>query len=160
MNNLRLVSTALLAGALVFPIAASAAAGPFSTLAGSWSGAGRVAMADGNTESLRCRASYNVDGTGNAVRLSLRCASESYNFELGSNVAYEGGRISGTWSEASRNASGSINGTASPSQIQATATGESFSANLSLATRGDRQTVTIRSQGTDISGVSLALNRN
>jgi hypothetical protein len=159
MNKLSLLSGAALAAALVLPIAADAA-GPFSALAGSWSGGGHVAMADGSTEQLRCRASYTVDGVGNGLRLSLRCASQSANFELGSNVAYQGGRIAGTWSEATRNASGSINGSAGPGQIEATATGQNFSASLSLATKGNRQTVTIRSEGSDISGVSLALNRN
>ena len=156
-----LMSTAALAAALVFPIPADAAAGgPFTALAGSWSGGGQIAMADGNTEQLRCRASYNTDGAGNALRLSLRCASASYNFELGSDVTYEGGQISGRWSEASRNVSGSVSGTATPNQIQATASGQNFSVNLSLVTRGNRQTVSIRSQGSDIAGVSLALNRN
>jgi hypothetical protein len=160
MNKLNLLSGAALAAALVLPIAADAASGPFAALAGSWSGGGHVAMADGSTEQLRCRASYTVDGAGNGLRLSLRCASQSANFELGSNVAYEGGRIAGTWSEATRNASGSISGSAGPGQIEATATGQNFSASLSLATKGNRQTVTIRSEGSDIAGVSLALNRN
>ena len=160
MNKPGFTRAALLATMLMLPLTVHAASGPFSSLAGSWSGGGQLAMADGSTEQLRCRAAYNVDGTGDGLRLNLRCASQSYNFELGSNVSYRGGRIAGTWSETSRNASGSISGTASPSQIQATATGDNFSANLSLHTRGDRQTVSIRSQGTDIAGVSLALNRN
>jgi hypothetical protein len=159
MTKLKSMPVLLIAAALLVPVAADAA-GPFSALAGAWSGTGRITMADGNTEELRCRASYNVGGTGNDLRLSIRCASQGYNFDLGGNVAYQGGRISGTWSEASRNAGGSVSGTATATQIQAVATGESFTANLSLNTRGDRQTVSIRSQGTDVSGVSLALNRN
>lgn len=160
MSKPGLMSAAALAAVLMFPITVDAAAGPFTNLAGSWSGGGQIAMADGNTEQLRCRASYNTDGSGNALRLNLRCASASYNFELGSDVTYEGGQLSGRWSEASRNVSGSVSGTATTSQIQATASGQNFSANLSLVTRGNRQTVSIRSQGSDIAGVSLALNRN
>jgi hypothetical protein len=159
MNLLKSMPAALVAGVLLVPVAADAA-GPFSALAGAWSGTGRITMADGNTEQLRCRASYDVGGTGNDLRLTIRCASQGYNFDLGGNVAYQGGRISGTWNEASRNAGGSVSGTANANLIQATATGESFSANLSLNTRGDKQTVSIRSEGTDIAGVSLALNRN
>ncbi len=37
--------------------------------------------------------------------------------------------------------------------------GQSFAANLSLITRGNQQTISIRAQGTDIAGVTLALNR-
>ncbi len=67
--------------------------------------------------------------------------------------------ISGSWSEASRNASGTISGRAAGDHVEAAARGESFSANLSLTTRGHGQTVSIRPQGTNITAVSLALNR-
>jgi len=110
-------------------------------------------------ERLRCRASYNVGGTGAELRLNLRCASESYNFDLSGDVQYQGGAISGSWSEASRNASGTISGRANGEHIEAAARGDSFSANLSLTTRGGRQSVSIRPQGTSVTEVSLALDR-
>jgi hypothetical protein len=149
---------ALLAAALLSSTAL-AASGPFANLAGAWSGGGTLTMANGETERLRCRATYNVGNAGTDLRLSLRCASQSYNFDLGSAVVYQGGRISGTWSEASRNASGTVSGRATADHVEAAASGQSFSANLSLTTRGNRQTVSIRAPGTDISGVSLALSR-
>ncbi|HTF73557.1 MAG TPA: hypothetical protein VK620_04355, partial [Bradyrhizobium sp.] len=108
---------------------------------------------------LRCRASYNVGGAGDELHLSLRCASASYNFDLASNVQYRGGEIYGDWSEASRNVSGTISGRAASGRIEAAASGQSFSAGLSLTTRGNRQTVSIRPQGTNITGVSLAMDR-
>jgi hypothetical protein len=132
---------------------------PFRAMAGSWSGGGTLSMADGQQERLRCRASYNVAGNGDEVRLNLRCASPSYNFDLASNVQYRGGAISGEWTEASRNASGTISGHASGDHVEAAASGQNFSANLSLTTRGGRQTVSIRPQGGDVRAVSLALDR-
>jgi hypothetical protein len=129
-------------------------------VAGSWSGGGTLSTTDGNQERLRCRASYDVGGTGAELHLSLRCASESYNFDLASDVQYRGGAISGSWSEASRNASGTLSGRAAGDRIEASARSESFSAELSLTTRGDRQTVSIRPQGTNIAGVSLTLQRH
>jgi hypothetical protein len=139
--------------------AASAAVGPFGAMAGSWAGGGTLTMADGNAERLRCRASYDVGGTGTDLQLHLKCASASYHFDLASDVVYQGGRISGSWSEASHNANGAITGHASGDRIEAAANGQSFAANLSLITHGSRQTISIRSQGTDIAGVTLALNR-
>jgi hypothetical protein len=118
-----------------------------------------LSTTDGAQERLRCRATYNVAGTGAELRLNLRCASESYNFDLASDVEYRGGAISGSWSEASRNASGTLSGRAAGDRIEVAARGESFSANLSLTTRGGQQTVSIRPQGTNIAAVSLALNR-
>jgi hypothetical protein len=158
MNNVKSLPAALLAAALLVPV--SAHAGPFSALAGAWSGGGTLTMADGNTERLRCRATYNVGNGGTDLKLSLKCASESYNFDLGSAVIAHGDRISGTWSEATRNASGSLSGNASGDRVLAAAKGDNFSANLSLMTKGNRQTVSIRAQNGDIAGVSLALNKN
>jgi len=140
-------------------IALAAPISPFTAMAGSWSGGGVISTTDGAQEQLRCRASYDVAGTGEQLRLSLRCASESYKFDLASDVQYRGGAISGSWSEASRNASGTLSGRAAGERIEAAARGESFSANLSLTTRGGRQTVSIRPEGTNITEVSLALNR-
>ena len=135
------------------------AASPLSALAGSWFGGGSLSTSDGMQENLRCRASYNVAGTGEQVRLNLRCASQSYNFDLSGDVQYQGGAISGSWSEASRNASGTISGRANGDRIEAAARGDNFSASLSLTTRGGRQTVSIRPQGTNVTAVSLALDR-
>jgi hypothetical protein len=137
----------------------AAVASPFTAMAGSWSGGGVVDLSDGTQERLRCRASYNVGGAGDELHLSLRCASASYNFDLASNVQYRGGEIYGDWSEASRNVSGTISGRAASGRIEAAASGQSFSAGLSLTTRGNRQTVSIRPQGTNITGVSLAMDR-
>ena len=132
---------------------------PFTAMAGSWSGGGILSTTDGTQERLRCRASYDVDGAGAELRLNLRCASESYNFDLASNVQYRGGAISGSWSEASRNASGTLSGRAAGDRIEAAARGDNFSANLSLTTRGGRQTVSIHPEGTNVTAVSLALDR-
>src|SRR5262245_20342603 len=132
---------------------------PFSTMAGSWSGGGSLSTSDGMQERLRCRAAYDVAGKGNELQLNLRCASDSYKFDLVGDVRYQDGAISGSWKEASRNASGTISGHASGDHVEAAARGDSFSPNLSLTTHGGRQTVTIRPQGTSISAVSLALNR-
>jgi hypothetical protein len=151
----------LLLASLCLPGSAVQAAvpSPFAAMAGSWSGGGVLSTTDGNQERLRCRASYDVGGTGAELHLSLKCASESYNFDLASDVQYRGGAISGSWSEASRNASGTLSGRATGDRIEASARGESFSAELSLTTRGGRQIVSIRPQGTNIAGVSLALQR-
>lgn len=157
-------STVARAGLLVAALSfagdpVQAATSPFRTLAGSWAGGGVLEMTNGDQERLRCRASYDVDDSGAALRLNLKCASDSYNFDLASELEYRGGAISGQWTEASRNASGTIEGRAIGDRIEAAARGQSFSANLSLTTRGSRQSVTIRPQGTDISAVSLELSR-
>jgi len=149
----------LLAALILAASPAAAAVSPFRAMAGSWSGGGTLSMANGEQQRLRCRASYDVAGRGDELSLNLRCASDAYNFDLTGNVAYRGGEISGQWSEATRNASGTIEGRANGDHIEAAARGQNFSANLSLTTRGGRQTVSIHPQGGDVRAVSLALDR-
>jgi hypothetical protein len=138
---------------------AQAAAGPFAALAGDWSGDGTITMSNGGTQRLRCRANYTVGQRGENVRLNIRCASDAFNFDLASDVENRDGKLSGEWSEATRNVAGTITGRANGSQIQAQASSPGFSANLSLTTKGNRQSVAIAPQGTDVEKVSLTLTR-
>jgi hypothetical protein len=144
---------------LLTPYAYAEGAGPFAKMAGSWSGAGSLTTANGTQERLRCRARYNVGGGGSELRLNLRCASESYNFDLGGDVESQGSAITGSWTETTRNASGTVSGRVNGDQIQVAARGDNFSASLSLVTRGNRQSVSIRPQGTEISAVSITLSK-
>jgi hypothetical protein len=160
MSASDLVRTGLLLVALCLPAGTTeAAASPLTAMAGSWSGGGVVNTSDGGQQQLRCRASYDVTRTGDELRLHLRCASDSYNFDLTSEVQYRRGEISGSWTEASRNASGTLEGRAAGDRVVASARGQNFSADLSLTTRGRRQRVTIRPQGTFVTSVSLTLER-
>jgi len=161
MSASNLTRTALLLASLCLPGGAAVAApvSPFVAMAGTWSGGGVLNTTDGQQERLRCRASYDVDRAGEQLRLNLTCASESYKFDLASKVEYRGGAIAGSWTETSRNASGTLSGRAAGDHVQAAARGDNFSANLSLTTRGGRQTVSIQPQGTNVTSVSLTMNR-
>ena len=154
----RIASWALVLFTLV-PGAAFAQAGGFAALAGAWSGTGSVTLASGKVERIRCRASYEVTPSGNTFQQNLRCTSDSYDFDLRSSLVRSGDTLSGTWTETTRNVNGGISGRVSGSQIQAAIQGPGFSASLSLATQGDRQTVSLRSQGTELSSVSIVLRR-
>ena len=160
MTGLKLASAGALIALGVAIIPAQAAFSPFPAMAGSWSGGGMISMASGEQEPLRCRATYNVDGSGDELSLNLRCASASYNFDLRSDVAYRGGAVSGQWTESSRNAAGTLSGRASGDHVEVAARGQNFSAGLSLTTRGNHQTISIRPEGgSDIRAVSLSLSR-
>ena len=147
-------------GALLLLSAPAISAQPsaFSGLGGAWSGGGTVSLSDGSTERIRCRANYRVGGGGTTLKQSLRCASDSYTFELNSDVVSQGESISGTWSESSRNINGSLLGRASGEFIAVFVEAAGFAANLTLTTHGSRQSVSIISQG-EIKSVFLALVR-
>jgi hypothetical protein len=138
---------------------ATTGSGPFGELSGTWSGNGTITLSSGTRERIRCRSAYVVGNGGNNLQLRLRCASDSYTFDLNSNVNHTSGAISGSWSETTRNVAGSLSGRASANEIQARVDSPSFSANLTLTTRGDRQTVAIESRGSELAAVSIALRR-
>jgi len=128
----------------------------FAGMHGAWSGSGTISLSDGSKERLRCRASYRVSAGDSTLQQSLRCASDSYKFELSSDVVNEGGRVSGSWSETSRGVSGSLQGRASGGRINVVADSPVFTANIVLTTTGNKQSVSITSQG-DIRQVSIAM---
>ena len=142
------------------PLPAHAQQGPFTALSGSWSGGGFLTLASGQRERLRCRAIYSVTENGTRLQQSLRCASDSYRFDVNSNITSDGGTLSGNWSETSRNVSGSVSGRVNGGEIQARVDGAGFSASLVLTTHGNRQSVSIQSPGHEVTGVSVALTKS
>jgi hypothetical protein len=153
----QMIMAAFVGTALMLSSSASfAQARPFAGLDGAWSGNGTVSLSDGSTERIRCRADYKVGGNGLGLKQNLRCASDSYKFELSSDVTSQGDRVSGNWSEATRNVFGSLQGTAAGGRIDVFVEAVGFSANLTLRTSGNKQTVQISSKG-DIRGVSITM---
>jgi hypothetical protein len=144
--------------ATVTSSASYAQSGPFTGMAGAWSGGGTVTLDDGSTERIRCRATYAVGAGGNGLNQSLLCASDSYKFDLRSNVVAEGGSLQGTWSEASRGVSGTLQGRGAHGDFQVLASAAGFNANISLTTRGNRQSVVIRAES-QFRGASISLSR-
>jgi hypothetical protein len=151
------IKSAGVGAVLMLSVTAShAQSGPFAGFSGAWSGNGTVALSDGTTERIRCKADYKVDGTGLGLKQSLHCASDSYKFDLSSDVQSQGDRISGYWSEASRNVNGSLQGTAGGGRIEVFVQAAGFAASLTLQTNGNKQTVEISSKG-EIKGVNITM---
>ncbi|HET7806706.1 MAG TPA: hypothetical protein VFL53_20895 [Pseudolabrys sp.] len=134
---------------------------PFSPLAGAWSGSGTIDLANGRHEPITCRASYDVLEQQSKLQLNIRCASQSYNFDLRASAAYSGHSITGNWSESTRNAAGTLSGKVEGAGFQVVAKSQAFGANLSLVTQGNKQSVTIRSQDekTEVRGATITLQR-
>jgi hypothetical protein len=116
-----------------------AQSGPFAGLAGTWSGGGTVTLDDGSSERIRCRATYRVNGP--TMDMTLTCASDAYKFALQASVVDQGGAVSGTWTETSRNIGGSLQGHGGGGNFQVVASTAAFNASISLRTAGNRQTV-------------------
>lgn len=152
-----LAASALFASATSSP-ASAAGTSPFTAMAGSWSGTGTVRFEGGQSEKLRCRGSYTVKNSGAGMGLALRCASASAKIDLRSRLDYQGGRVSGSWEERTFNASGDVSGRASNGHLSLVI-GGGLSGSMSVSFTGSSQSVSIRTSGTGLKGVSISLRR-
>jgi hypothetical protein len=155
MKALRSFAIAL--GLLVVTDPAPVMAAQFNSFVGNWAGSGIITGRDGARERLRCRGTFT--GGGNVLNMNLRCASDSYKFELQSDIAGDGNNISGSWNEMTRRVYGSITGRIVGSRIEASAIAAGFTAAILLTARGHNQQVSIQSPGSEISEVSISLAR-
>lgn len=159
MTITRILRSGALALALLAPAAAQAAESPFTNLKGNWTGSGVITMAGGSKENIRCRATYNVDPAGLNLSIALRCASESYNFNLTSSLTHNGNSVTGIWNESTYAVGGTITGTGTPGRIQVRAEGMVVNALLAVLTRDNRQSVSIHSPGSPLSEVAISMSR-
>jgi hypothetical protein len=157
-NRRLLITAAVLFAAGIANTDSKAQSGPFAPLAGSWSGGGTVTLDDGSTERIRCRAKYAPIGP--TMEMSLTCASDAYKFHLAANVRAEGSAITGSWSEASRNISGSLQGRGGGGnfEVVASTNGAGFNANIAMRTSGNKQTVTMRADS-QFRGANISMTR-
>ena len=119
-------------------------------------------LANGKHEPIKCRASYDVLETQSKLQLNIHCASESYNFDLRASASHSGDTITGNWSEATRNAAGTLSGKVEGAGFQVVAKRQAFSASLNLVTQGNKQSVTIRSQDekAEVRGATITMQRS
>jgi len=157
-----MVATLALAGVAVWLGAPPSRAAPrrgFTDFAGSWSGSGRVDTT-GGSETIRCRAQYGIGDGGARIEQRLVCASASYQFNIECRATEAGGRVSGSWSETTRNVSGTLTGAVDGGRLQAVVSSPIFSAGLSLVARGNTQEVVITPQANDVRQVSIRMRRS
>jgi hypothetical protein len=149
------ITAAGVGAALLLSVSAgNAQSNPFAGFDGAWTGTGTVTLSDGSNERIRCKADYKVSGEN--LKQNLHCASDSYKFDLSSDVRTQGDQIIGLWTESNRNVNGNLHGTAGGGQIDVFVEAAGFAANLTLRTNGTKQTVSISSKG-EIRGVNITM---
>jgi hypothetical protein len=133
--------------------------GPFGVLVGDWSGSGTIKTKTGTKERIRCKVGYDVGSEGSKVEQVMRCASDSYKFDVKANYAYSDGAISGAWVATSYNLTGSVSGSANAQKISAKIRGDGLSINVAITTSGANQSVSLVSEGTEISEITIKLKK-
>ncbi len=140
--------------------AEAATGGTFAGLGGNWSGAGTIFVADGGSERIRCRGTYNVGADGSTLQQSLRCASDSYKFELSTDIKSNGGSVTGYWSETTRNLNGTLEGSGRNGQFNVLVSANGFAAELNLTLSGGKQTIVMSSKNTDLRGLNISMSKS
>ncbi len=139
----------LCGGAILQP--ATARSGPFENFRGDWSGTGVIRVEDQDkkqiNERIRCTGTYRQGGSQD-VNLKLTCKSDSYSFDLSGDLeADAGNRITGQWTEHTRNVGGSLTGQARGDRLLVRAESPALNANLSMVTSSRRQSVSLKAAG-------------
>lgn len=136
----------VLAGAMTI---ATAAEGPFADFPGSWSGSGKIRVHGQSPERLRCKANYRARGSSERqIDLQLTCDSDSYKFDLvGDFDVDNSSKLTGRWSENSRNVGGTAIGNVRGDRMQIHIESSAFSATLVLITKSKQQKISFDAHG-------------
>jgi hypothetical protein len=131
-------------------------ADPMGELPGRWSGSGSIRMTNGSTQSVKCVATYFVNGGANITQ-NLRCASPSYKIDTHANLVVRGGQVTGSWEERQYAQTGAVTGRMTSNGFSLQISGAQFTAALQLTSAACKQSLSITPKGFDISRISIGL---
>ncbi|MDX2258157.1 MAG: hypothetical protein NW205_04500 [Hyphomicrobiaceae bacterium] len=150
---------AVAAAGLVWLGAQPAMAGVVDDMAGRWSGWGSVQLENGQTEQVKCVATYFVEKAGASVRQNLRCASSSYKIDARADYLLKGQQVSGTWEELTHAAKGAISGSHTDGDFKLSIAGDTFSARINMNAAACQQSINIMPQNLGVKRISIGLKK-
>ena len=153
----KLVSVVATAATVV--LAHTAAANPVLNLPGRWSGPGNIVMTNGETEQMRCVATYFVEGNGANVKQNLRCAGQGYKIDAVTSLIVANGRVSGGWEERTWDTKGSVQGDVQTDGFNLTIDGPGFTAAMAVKTTNCNQSISITPRGNAVAKISMTLGK-
>lgn len=159
-----LVAAALLLGLGTFCATAGAQTAPpvdapFAALIGWWNGEGKLGFKNGQSEVVKCRATYIAGDTRAKIDQNIRCAAASGAIEVRANVTESDGKLSGTWTERLHNLGGEITGEITSKGFRVRVSGDHLTAGMDIMVRGDRQIVEIQFYDSTLVGLTLLLQK-
>jgi hypothetical protein len=138
-------------------VAAAASASPVTDLPGRWAGWGSVVLSSGQSEQVKCVATYFVEGQ--SVRQNLRCASQSYKIDAIATLSVANGRVTGAWEERTWSVGGSVTGRVSERGFDLAINGPNFDAAMTVGGTNCKQSINIMPRGFEISKIALNLGK-
>lgn len=149
----------LAVGALAAFAAWGAQASSIDDLSGYWTGAGSVALTNGNTERVKCAVTYKVTEGGTQIRQSMRCASADYKIDAQAELKVKGAQVSGNWEERTYSATGQVSGRYTGNSFVLSIQGGNFTASMNVDISSCKQQIRIAPQGLEVNRVSIALSK-
>lgn len=145
--------------ALIIADARQLTAGPVEFLPGRWTGWGNMTMDGGNTEKVKCIATYFSEAGGKELRHNLRCASTNYQIDAVARLNVDGGRVTGDWEERKYSTGGAVNGEVVGDGISVRIVGQAFEASLKVETTKCRQPMNIAPKGMGVTRIAVQLSK-
>ncbi|RPG40583.1 MAG: hypothetical protein CBC34_012180 [Hyphomicrobiaceae bacterium TMED74] len=154
------LAAAILLGSILPGYAATQQSDSFQPLLGWWTGKGRLGFSNGNTEEVKCRATYRRAQTGDGLLQALRCATASGAIEVKSRVGRRGDELTGTWSETKYNFDGQVAGKVIANGFRVFITGSGVKANMTVVVRKERHIVEIQFTESSLVGLTMIFSRS
>lgn len=154
----------IVCGAAVFwglatPVLAASAHAPLEHLSGRWSGWGAITLASGQSEQVKCIATYFINGGGARLEQNLRCASANYNIDAKAELEVISDQVKGHWEERHNAASGSVTGRMTGSGFNLSIRGDTFTAAMAVSTSSCKQSINIAPEGTHVRRIAIGLGK-
>ena len=141
------------------PNAGAAEPSSLTALAGRWVGEGRLGIKNNPPESVKCRATYFVEGGDASLKQNIRCATAGGAIEVKSEIANKAGSLNGSWSETIRNMSGTLAGEVKPNGFHINVKGDGLNANMDIVVQSNKQIVEIQFFDSTLIGLTLVLTK-
>jgi len=126
-------------------------------LEGEWSGSGEIALANGETERIRCRGETR-QVSENAVEQFFSCASTDKDFDFSTSMHFSEGRARGNWRAPDR--SGTLSGPASPGSLQLHLSSSEGEGNLSATIGSCSQSINVTGWSDELKSLSAQLSKD
>lgn len=155
----RLVVAAVLGLSFVSVESMAQSAQPFAGMSGVWSGKGSISLEGGAKEAIPLPGDLFRQKRWQCPPADAALCKRQLQDRTHEQCRVRWRQVDGTWSEATRNVSGDVQGATSGGRFQVVVSAGTFSADLVLNTRGNSQSVVIRSTGGEFKGANITLTR-
>jgi hypothetical protein len=135
---------------------ASAATSITNRLEGAWSGSGRIVLAKGETEHIRCHGEGRAV-SANTIEQHFKCATTAKNLNFSTSLFFSQENVTGTWTAP--DGDGTLAGKASSTSIQLTLKSAVGQGHLSATISSCHQSLRVSGWSDEFKSLSVELRK-